>query len=227
MAVGAGPATPPTAPAEPAATDVPRLRGRIHQVAFFVSLPVGAALVALARGGAARLGAAVYALGLAAVFGSSAAYHRGAWGPAARRRMKRLDHSMIYVLIAASYTPVALLALHGRWRLAVLAVSWAGATLGVALKLVRIDGFRVATAALYMALGWLALAALPQLVRGMPTPALALAVAGGLLYTAGAIVFALRRPDPRPMVFGYHEVWHAFMVAAAACHAAMVAILVR
>lgn len=206
---------------------VPRLRGRIHQVAFFVSLPVGAALVALARGGAARVGAAVYALGLASVFGASAAYHRGAWGPAARRRMKRLDHSMIYVLIAASYTPVALLALQGRWTVAVLATVWVGAALGVALKLWRIDGFRVATAALYMALGWLAVVALPQLLRGMSAPALALAVAGGLLYTAGAIVFALRRPDPRPTVFGYHEVWHAFMVAAAACHAAMIALLVR
>lgn len=224
--VGAAPAS-PTAPTEHPASTVPRLRGRIHQVAFFVWLPVGTALVALARGGTARLGAAVYALGLAAVFGSSAAYHRRAWGPTARRRMKRLDHSMIYVLIAASYTPVALLALDGRWRVAVLAAVWAGAALGVALKLARIDGFRVTTAALYMALGWLALVALPQLARGMPTPALALAVAGGLLYTAGAIVFALRRPDPRPAVFGYHEVWHAFMVAAAACHTAMVAILTR
>lgn len=217
----------PSAVEEPPAPVVPRLRGRIHQVAFLVWLPVGAALVALARGGAARVGAAVYALGLASVFGASAAYHRGAWGAAARRRMKRLDHSMIYVLIAASYTPVALLALHGPWTIAVLATVWAGAALGVVLKLSRIDGFRVATAALYMALGWLAVVALPQLVRGMSTPALGLAVAGGLLYTAGAIVFALRRPDPRPTVFGYHEVWHAFMVSAAACHAAMIALLVR
>lgn len=209
-----------------AARAVPRLRGRIHQVAFVVAVPTGALLVALARGGAARLGAAVFALGLVAVLGSSAAYHRGRWGAAARRRMKRLDHSMIYVLIAATYTPVALLVLHGPWRVAMLAAVWAGAVLGIALKLARIDGFRVATAALYVGLGWLAVAALPQLVRGMPAPALALTVAGGLLYTAGAIVFALRRPDPAPAVFGYHEVWHALMVAAAACHTAMVALLV-
>lgn len=201
---------------------VPRLRGRIHQVATFVAVPAGAALVALARGGAARLGAAVYALGLVGVFGASAAYHRGAWGPAARRRMKRLDHSMIYVLIAASYTPVALLVLRGRWSAVVLGAVWAGAALGVGLKLARIDGFRVATSVLYMALGWLAVVALPQLVRGMPRAAFVLMVVGGLLYTAGALVFALRRPDPAPAVFGYHEVWHAFMVAAAACHTAMV-----
>jgi hemolysin III len=217
------------APAAAPATEVPhvpRLRGRIHQVAFFLALPTGAALVALARGGVARVAAAVYALGLVAVFGASAAYHRGAWSPAARRRMKRLDHSMIYVLIAASYTPVALLVLRGRLAVAVLATAWAGAGVGIALKLVRIDGFRVTTAALYMGLGWLALVALPQLVREMPPPALALTVAGGLLYTIGAAVFALRWPDPSPTVFGYHEVWHAFMVAAAACHTAMVAILV-
>jgi hemolysin III len=222
----AAPGVGPAVDTEAAARAVPRLRGRIHQVAFLVAVPTGAALVGLARGGAARLGAAVYALGLVAVFGSSAAYHRGAWGPAARRRMKRLDHSMIYVLIGATYTPVALLVLHGPWRVALLAAVWAGAVLGIALKLARIDGFRVATAALYMGLGWLAVVALPQLVRGMPARALVLTVAGGLLYTAGAIVFALRRPDPSPAVFGYHEVWHAFMVAAAACHSAMIALLV-
>jgi hemolysin III len=204
----------------------PRWRGRIHQVAFFVSIPAGLALVALADGWIARVAAGVYALSLIAVFGSSAAYHRGDWTPAALRRMKRLDHSMIFVLIAGSYTPVALLVLHGPWSVVILSVVWAGAVAGITLKLVRIDGFSVLTATLYMTMGWLALVAIPQLVQEMPLSALVLTVVGGLLYTAGAIVFALRRPDPAPAVFGYHEVWHAFMVAAAACHFAMIWILV-
>jgi hemolysin III len=205
---------------------VPRLRGRIHQVAFFVSVPAGIVLVALADGWAARLAAAIYAISLIAVFGSSAAYHRGDWTPKALRRMKRLDHSMIFVLIAGSYTPMALLVLHGPWTIVVLSVVWAAAVAGITLKLVRIDGFSVLTAALYMAMGWFALIAFPQLVREMPVSALVLTIVGGLLYTVGAIVFAMRRPDPAPAVFGYHEIWHAFMVAAAACHFAMVAIVV-
>lgn len=204
----------------------PRWRGRIHQVAFFVSIPAAVALVALADGWVARVAVVVYALSLIAVFGSSAAYHRGDWTPVALRRMKRLDHSMIFVLIAGSYTPVALLVLHGPWSAVILSLVWAGAVAGITLKLVRIDGFSVLTATLYMALGWVALVAFPQLVNEMPPAALVLTVLGGVLYTVGAIVFATRRPDPAPAVFGYHEIWHAFMVAAAACHFAMVTILV-
>lgn len=204
----------------------PRWRGRIHEVAFFVSIPAGAALVALADGWAPRIAAAIYALSLVAVFGSSAAYHRGDWEPAALRRMKRLDHSMIFVLIAGSYTPIALLVLHGPWTIVILSIIWAAAAAGIILKLIRIDGFTVLTATLYMAMGWLALIAFPQLLREMPVSALALTIVGGLLYTVGAIVFAVRRPDPSPAVFGYHEVWHAFMVAAAACHFAMISIIV-
>jgi hemolysin III len=205
----------------------PRFRGRIHQVAFFVSIPLGVALVALANGAAATAVAAVYALSLTAVFGASAAYHLGRWSPGARRWMKRLDHSMIYVLIAGSYTPVAVLVLHGPWEIALLSAVWAGAVLGIALKVTRPDGVRVTTAFLYMALGWLALVALPELFAGMTPAEFTLMVAGGLLYTAGAIVFASRRPDPRPLTFGYHEVWHAFMVGAAACHFAMIVLVLQ
>jgi len=204
----------------------PRWRGRIHQVAFFASIPAGIALVMVAEGWVARVAASVYAISLAAVFGSSAAYHRGSWTPAALRRMKRLDHSMIFVLIAGSYTPVALLALDGPWTIVILSIVWTGAATGIVLKLVRIDGFSVLTGALYMVLGWLALIAFPSMVHGMPPAALALAIVGGVLYTAGAIVFATRHPDPAPAIFGYHEVWHSFMVAAAVCHFAMIAILV-
>jgi hemolysin III len=200
----------------------PRLRGRIHQVAFFASIPMGLALVVLAQGPAATAVAAVYAVSLSAVLGTSAAYHRGRWSPLARRWMKRLDHSMIYVLIAGSYTPVAVLVLNGPWEAVLLSVIWAGAVIGITLKMARPDGLSVLSAILYMAMGWLALVALPQLVQGMTPAEVVLMVAGGLLYTAGAIVFASRRPDPSPEVFGYHEIWHSFMVAGAGCHYAMI-----
>ena len=204
----------------------PLWRGRIHQVAFFVSIPAGVALVLVADGWVARVAASVYAISLVALFGASAAYHRGRWTPTALRRMKRLDHSMIFVLIAGSYTPVALLALDGPWRIVILSIVWTGAATGIVLKLVRIDGFHVLTGALYMVLGWLVVIAFPTMIQGMPPAALVLAIVGGVLYTAGAIVFATRHPNPAPSVFGYHEVWHAFMVAAAACHFAMITILV-
>ena len=205
----------------------PRMRGRIHQVAFFVSIPMGVTLVGLASGAAATAVSVIYAVSLTAVFGTSAAYHRGRWRPRARRWMKRLDHSMIYVLIAGSYTPIAVLALHGPWEVVLLSLAWAGAAVGVTMKMARPDGFSVPSAILYMAMGWLALVAIPPLVRGMPPAGLVLMVAGGLLYTAGAIIFASRRPDPRPAVFGYHEIWHAFMVSAAACHYVMILLVLR
>jgi len=203
----------------------PRFRGRIHQVAFFVSLPAGAVLILLANGPAAITVASVYAVSLAAVFGSSAIYHRGHWTEAARRWLKRIDHSMIYVLIAASYTPVAALVLGGTWEVVLLSVIWAGAVVGVTMKMARPDGLSAVSAALYIVLGWLAIVALPQLAREMTVAELVLLLAGGMLYTAGAIVFARRRPDPSPSIFGYHEVWHSFMVAAAACHYAMILLL--
>jgi hemolysin III len=204
----------------------PRLRGRIHQVAFFVALPAGIALVVLARGAAASTVAAIYAGSLVAVFGVSALYHRGSWTPAARLRMKRLDHSMIFVLIAGTYTPVVVLALHGPWQVVLLSIVWVGAVVGIAMKVAKPNGLGVTTATLYVVLGWAALVALPQLLRGLSPAGFALMVAGGLLYTAGAIVFALRRPDPRPLVFGYHEIWHAFMAAAATCHFLLIALVV-
>jgi len=205
----------------------PLLRGWIHLVAFFVSIPAGVALVLLAHTATARAAAAIYALSLTAVFGASAAYHRVRWSPKANRRMKRLDHSMIFLLIAGSYTPISIFVLHGTWSVVILSIAWAGAALGIILKLARIDGLHVVTGILYMGLGWLAAIALPQLIRGMTLSQLLLMVTGGLLYTAGAIVFGSRRPDPSPATFGFHEVWHAFMVAAAACHFAMIALVLR
>jgi hemolysin III len=185
------------------------------------------ALVLFARDGGARATALVYAFSLTAVFGASAAYHRVAWSVAALRRMKRLDHSMIFVLIAGTYTPVCALVLRAPWSVVLLSVVWAGAAVGIVLKISRIDGLSVLSGTLYVVLGWLAVLALPQLVRTLPTPATILMLAGGILYTVGAIVLARRRPDPAPAVFGYHEVWHAFMVAAAACHYAMILLILR
>jgi hemolysin III len=204
----------------------PRWRGRLHQIAFFVSIPAGVFIIAVADDGVARLAAIIYAFSLTAVFGSSAAYHRGKWSPKGLRRMKRLDHSMIFVLIAGSYTPIALVLLDGPWRWVILGLAWGGAAIGIALKLAHIDGFRIATATLYMVLGWMAVIMLPEIVRNADPLVIALAVIGGLLYTVGAIIFALNRPDPIPHVFGYHEVWHVFMVAAAATHYVMEVLIV-
>lgn len=203
----------------------PRLRGRIHQVAFFVSIPAGVVLVLLASGPAATAVATIYAVSLTAVFGVSAAYHCGAWSERARRWMKRLDHSLIFVLIAGSYTPLSVLALDGPWEPVLLSVAWSGAAIGITLKMVKPDGLSILTATLYMAMGWLALVAAPQLLRGLSVAELSLMVSGGLLYTIGAIVFASGRPDPKPEVFGFHEVWHSFIVIAAACHYAMILLI--
>jgi hemolysin III len=205
----------------------PKLRGWFHEVGFFLSLPAGIALVVLARGAGARVTALVYAASLTGLFGASAAYHRIPWSAAALRRMRRLDHSMIFVLIAGTYTPVCALALRAPWSVLLLSVVWAGAAVGIVLKTARIEGLSVVSGTLYVVLGWLAVLALPQLVRALPAPATVLMVVGGVLYTLGAIVLARRRPDPAPAVFGYHEVWHAFMVAAVACHYAMILLILR
>jgi hemolysin III len=205
----------------------PRLRGRLHQAAFLVSIPAGIALVVVARSWPTRAGVLVYALSLSAMFGTSAALHRLRWSPRARLRMDRLDRTMIYVLIAGSYTPVCLLALRPGWRVAVLALVWTGAAVGVVLVLLRIHrrGIGVLRMILYLGLGWMSLLVLPELARTLGLGQLALAVLGGVLYTVGAVVLIRRRPDPSPRVFGYHEVWHAFTIAAGACHYALIWLL--
>ena len=199
----------------------PRHRGRLHQIVFFLSIPAGAALVALATSASARLGAAVYAVTLTGLFGTSAAYHRLAHSVRARSVMRRLDHAMIFLLIAGSYTPICLLTLRGSWRVAALVLVWGGAAVGVALKVLRLEAMRLGNA-LYVVLGWAVLAILPQLARRVGPLTLGLLAAGGMLYTAGAVVLSRRRPDPVPRVFGYHEVWHTLVVAAAACHYVMI-----
>ena len=202
------------------------MRGTLHQIAFFVSVPAGIALIVLANTGKARFAAVVFATGLAGVFGASAAYHRVAWSVPARKRMKRLDHSMIFVLIAGTYTPLCLLALSGAWSVVMLATVWAGAIIGIVLKQFNIDGLRRVSGFLYITLGWISIVTLPQLFHTMSVAAFTLVVAGGLLYTVGAIVFAVKRPDPNPAVFGYHEIWHAFTAGAGLCHYSAVLLLI-
>ena len=202
----------------------PRLRGRIHQVAFIVSIPAGMLLVALGSTPVARASAAVYAITLAAMLGTSASYHRYPWSPLAHGRMQRLDHSMIFLLIAGTYTPFSVLALHGAWQAAILSFVWTGAVVGIALTHLPRRGLRAVTGTLYVTLGWLAVVAMPQFVRGVPLAATVLLFAGGILYTSGAIVLLRRRPDPFPAVFGYHEIWHVMATSAVLCH--FVAILV-
>jgi hemolysin III len=202
----------------------PRLRGVSHQYAFFVAMAAGAALVVLARGAEARVAVAVYALSLSAMFGASALYHRIDWSPGPRAWLRRLDHSMIYVLVAGTYTPFALLVLEPALGWAILAVVWAGALAGVVLSLVWIDKPRWLSAALYVVLGWVAVVVLPELWDRAGAMAAALLATGGVLYTLGALVYARRRPDPSPRVFGYHEVFHVLVIAAAATQFAAVAL---
>lgn len=210
-------------------TDVakPTLRGRLHQVAFFLSIPAGIALVGLARATTARVAAVIFAATLTGLYGVSAAYHRGQWSVGGQRLMKHLDHSMIFVFIAGTYTPVALLALRPAWGITLLALAWSGAAVGVLVTVLRLERWHGVGFVMYLVLGWLAIVATPQLLYSLSRPELALLVIGGVLYTVGAVVLARRRPDPHPAVFGYHEVWHTFVVGANACHFALVMLLVR
>lgn len=192
-----------------------------------VSIPAGIALVWAAHSPLARAAALVYAISLAAMFGTSAALHRRHWSPRAWLRMDQLDRVMIYVLIAGSYTPVVLLALRPGWRVAFLALVWTVAAVGICLVLVWNRGrvIFVTRMVLYLGLGWISVVLLPQLADTIGLGRLALGVLGGVLYTVGVVVLIRRRPDPNPRVFGYHEVWHAFTVAAGACHYTLIWLL--
>jgi hemolysin III len=196
----------------------PIFRGRLHQLAFFAAIPAGFVLIVRASNGTSLAAAIVYAISLIALFGASALYHRGNWSPSVVPRLRRLDHSMIFVLIAGTYTPFCLLALPSPWSWVFLGIAWSGAFAGITLKLLKIDGFKRTSGALYIALGWVIIFASPLMISRLTGPVMALVVAGGVLYTAGAIVLASNRPNPWPRWFGYHEVWHSFTVAAGACH---------
>jgi hemolysin III len=204
----------------------PRLRGVLHEYAFFVSLACGLALILAASDARARIAAAIYAAALSGLLGTSALYHRVTWRPAARRWMRRLDHSMIFVLIAGTYTPVALIALKGALASTILIVLWLGALSGVIFKLLWIDAPKWLLAAIYVVLGLVTAAVFGELPASIGWLGVAGLASGGLLYVIGAVVYASGRPNPWPKVFGYHEVFHTLVIAAAALHYAVIAFAV-
>jgi hemolysin III len=202
-----------------AVVERPRMRGVLHAYAAPIAAAVGIGVLALADDARSRTGVAVWVMTMTALFAVSATYHRGRWRPAVRAWLQRVDHSMIFVFIAGSYTPFCLLLLEGSKSWLVLSITWGGALAGVATRLVWHTAPRWLFGPMYIALGWVAVVVLPDLVRSAPVYTNVLLLVGGLLYTLGAVVFATRRPDPAPHVFGYHEVFHALTGIAASCHA--------
>jgi hemolysin III len=196
---------------------VPRLRGVFHQYAFFAAVAAGIVLVVLANGALARVAAWIYTVALAAMLGASALYHRFPWRSAASRlRARRLDHSMIFVFIAGTYTPFALLSFSGATGVVVLVSVWVGAAFGLAVNLAWITGPRWLSAVAYLAVGWVGVIALPQLFPALGVAAAVLVIVGAGLYTLGAVVYAATWPNPFPATFGFHELFHLLVVAAAA-----------
>lgn len=204
----------------------PTWRGWLHAIAFLAVLPAGLFLLASAESVGARVAVAVYWASLAGLFATSASYHRIARTPRAVLWFRRADHSMIFVLIAGTYTPVCLIALPAIWGIPMLVVMWVTALAGIILKMVRLGaGDGPSGSWLYIVMGWGAVITLPVLLTTLSVAQLVLLAVGGVLYTVGAVVLARKRPDPLPDHFGYHEVWHAMTVGAGACHFALVATL--
>ena len=215
------------APAGPDRLLKPRMRGVLHQWAFPASVVAGAGLVLQADSARARIATVIYALSVAALLGTSAAYHRVDWRTvAARRRMRRLDHTMIFVLIAGTYSPFALLVLRGTLGVAILVGVWSAAVAGAVFKLVWIDAPGWLVAACYIVAGWVAVVAMPELAGRLGIAAVGALALGGIIYSIGAVVYVVRRPDPVPAVFGYHELFHSLVLVAAALQYAVVAIWV-
>lgn len=211
--------------AEQIAKVKPRLRGVSHEYAFFVSLLLGAGLIVLAKGGEARVAAAIYAVSLSALFGVSALYHRHDWQrPSARQWMRRLDHTMIFFLIAGTVTPFALLVIEGALATALLIAVWAGALAGTIVELLWTSSPKWVTATVYVAVGMIGAIGFPAIIAETGLVAGVLIAGGGALYITGAVVYAAGRPDPSPAVFGYHEIFHVLVIAAAAAHFAAVAL---
>ena len=212
--------------AAPVVRTRPKFRGVFHEWAFFASLAIGGVLIAHASGERETVAAAVFAGSVAAMFGASALYHRVMWPtPELRRLFAKLDHAAVYLLIAGTYTPFGLLVLTGGWRWTVLGIVWPGAAAAIALKIVWGSAPKWVPATIGIGLGWIGVIAFPQLTR-IGVAGTVLLLAGGVCYTAGAIIYALRRPDPVPHVFGYHEIFHALVVAAAACQYVSIAFFV-
>jgi hemolysin III len=199
----------------------PKLRGVLHQVAFYVSLVTGPVLVAMARSGI-KSAAAVFSVAMSALFGVSALYHRVNWRAVVRRWMGRLDHTMIYIFIAGSFTPIAL-ATDTRWSRIVLVIAWSAAALGVLIGLLPISTPKSVAVIPYLALGWLGVTLFPGALQRVGWTPTLLLLLGGIAYTVGAIIYARRRPNPRPATFGYHEIFHALVIGGAYLHYAAIA----
>jgi len=204
----------------------PRLRGLSHEIAFYLALPLGVALVFEADTARGRAAAGVFAASVAAMFGASGLYHRVDWTDKRRLWMRRIDHAGIYGLIAGTYTPFGLLVLRGNWRVVVLAIVWSGAAASILLKFLWVEAPKWLAAVTGIGLGWVGVVVFPQLLSRIGVGGSLLVLAGGLGYTAGALVYAFRRPDPVPAVFGYHEVFHAFVIVAVGFQYAAVAFFV-
>ena len=226
----------PAAPSPPAAAGAPYdsrrgryyvkpvLRGWLHLLWFEASLVAGTLLVARAHGAVRITALAIYAASVSAMFGISALYHRGTWTAAWQRRLQRLDHAMIFLLIAGTATPAFLLATSGTFRLACLSIMWALTVTAAAVRLAWMSAPELVAGSAFVGLGWVAVLALPGVWTRTGAAAGTLMLLGGLLYTAGALAYHQRRPDPYPAVFGYHEVFHACVCAAAACQYAAIAL---
>lgn len=205
----------------------PMLRGWIHAVTAPAALAALVVLAWRAPTTPAAVSVGVFAAAAVTLFTMSAVYHLGRWSPRVRLVLRRIDHADILILIAGTYTPVAVLALHGAARLAILCVVWAAAILGAVFRVTWTGLPRWVYVPLYVGLGWAAVFVLPQFLHGAGPAALALAVTGGLLYTLGGLVYGLKRPDPWPRVFGFHEVFHTCTVVAFACQFVAVALIVH
>jgi len=224
MAPMAPTAHPPTA-RDVAAEIKPKLRGWLHASAVPLSLVGGVLLIVFATSTLGRVGGAVYLAGSLLLFGTSATYHRFGWGRTGAAILRRMDHSNIYLFIAATYTPLALLLLSGSSRVILLSVIWASAVAGVLFRVFWLSAPRWLYVVLYIAMGWVALIWFPQMWAVGGPLVMLLVVAGGLVYTAGAIVYARKRPNPSPRWFGFHEIFHSATVLAAACHYAAIALI--
>jgi hemolysin III len=195
----------------------PRMRGWIHRGAAVVAVPAAVLLVAVAPTAEARIACVIYGLTLAGLFTISSLYHIGNWTDSQRTWWRRADHSMIFLLIAGTYTPFCLLVLDGTAALVELAIVWAGALAGIAVKLYRVD-LHIVSGFMYIGLGWVAAVSFPAMIRALDVPGTILLVAGGLVYSLGALTLALHWPGRAATTFGYHETWHTMTVVAATCH---------
>ncbi len=210
----------------PSRIQKPRLRGWLHAVMFPISVIAGIVLVMQAETPEAQISAAIFATTAALLFGTSALFHRGSWSPRVKGLLRRMDHSNIYLIIAGTYTPFAVLSLPPGKGQTLLLIVWVGALAGVIFRVFWIGAPRWLYTSVYVGIGWVAIFFLPDLVAGAGVTAVVLIAVGGVLYSAGAVVYGLKRPDPWPRWFGFHEVFHSLTIAAFTVHYVAVSIVV-